>query len=55
MQDFKPFSIDPRDKREAPANAEPPPPSRDIDDLPISDWDEYKSWCEKVRENWDIN
>lgn len=23
--------------------------------LPVSTYDDYKSWCDKVREEWDIN
>ena len=40
-------------------DAKVPPESldggRDVSDLPISNWDDYKSWCEKVKENWDVN
>jgi len=24
-------------------------------DLPVSTYDDYKSWCDKVRQEWDIN
>ncbi|MFK7888910.1 MAG: hypothetical protein AB8G16_18795 [Gammaproteobacteria bacterium] len=56
MNEFKPFNTpDPRDNRENRPVAEPLAVPRDIDDLPISNWDEYKNWCEKVKENWDVN
>ena len=22
-------------------------------DIPVDSWDAYKSWCEKVKENWE--
>lgn len=55
MNDFKPISIDPRERPEAKPGSEPSTGSRDLADLPISNWDDYKSWCEKVKENWDVN
>ncbi len=24
-------------------------------DLPVSTYDDYKTWCDKVRQEWDIN
>lgn len=24
-------------------------------DLPVNTYDDYKSWCDKVRQEWDIN
>ena len=39
------------DASSRPENASP----RDRTSLPISNWDDYKSWCEKVKENWDVN
>ncbi|MEM7084445.1 MAG: hypothetical protein AAF465_17110 [Pseudomonadota bacterium] len=24
-------------------------------DLPVATYDDYKSWCDKVRQEWDIN
>lgn len=55
MNDFKPTSIDPREKPEAVPGSEPMSVPRDLADLPITNWDDYKSWCEKVKENWDVN
>ncbi|MEM6640839.1 MAG: hypothetical protein AAF610_13160 [Pseudomonadota bacterium] len=56
MNEFKPLGpLVPRDNRDKPPQAEPASSARDVDDLPISNWDEYKKWCEKVKENWDVN
>lgn len=55
MNDYKPFSIDPREKPEVVPGADSLSAPRNLGDLPISNWDDYKSWCEKVKENWDVN
>ena len=56
MNEFKPLTpIDPRERTEKSPAAEPLRVPRDLNDLPINNWDEYKNWCEKVKENWDVN
>ena len=56
MNEFKPL-VSPQTsvRRETTPAAEPLTVPRDLNDLPISNWDEYKNWCEKVKENWDVN
>ena len=27
----------------------------DGSDLPVNTYDDYKTWCDKVRQEWDIN
>ncbi len=56
MNEYEPHI--PRDRREngeSGPKAEPLAVPRDLSDLPISNWDDYKNWCEKVKENWDVN
>lgn len=56
MNEFKPLiSPNRRERSETPQPVEPLTAPRDLDDLPISNWDEYKNWCEKIKENWDVN
>lgn len=56
MNDYKPL-VSPhlRDSTDKQVPPESLDGSRDVTDLPISNWDDYKSWCEKVKENWDVN
>ena len=35
-----------------PAEVEQSIAGRELD-IPVDSWDAYKSWCEKVRDNWD--
>ena len=56
MNEFKPLV--PPNRRENGENAAPQEPleiPRDVADLPVSNWDDYKNWCEKVKQNWDVN
>ncbi len=56
MNEFKPLiSPGSRENGENRPQAEPLAVPRDLSDLPISNWDDYKDWCEKVKENWDVN
>ncbi len=27
--------------------------SRDPSDLPVNNWEAYRTWCQKVKEHWD--
>ncbi len=56
MNEFKPLtSPGSRENGENRPPAEPLAVPRDLAKLPISNWDDYKNWCEKVKENWDVN
>lgn len=56
MNEVKPLvPVVPRDNGESASPGETLESSRDLGNLPISNWDDYKSWCEKVKENWDVN
>ena len=49
------ISHNPRENVDRVPKAEPLSVPRDLSDLPISNWDDYKNWCEKVKQNWDVN
>lgn len=56
MNEYKPLvPPDRRESRENGTTVEPLSVPRDVDDLPVSNWDDYKNWCEKVKQNWDVN
>lgn len=56
MNELKPFDADePLESADAVDAPETEEPSRDLAELPVTNWDDYKSWCEKVKENWDVS
>jgi len=56
MNEVKPLvPVTPRENSESVSHQETLDTPRNLGDLPISNWDDYKSWCEKVKENWDVN
>jgi hypothetical protein len=56
MNEYKPLvSPSRRENSDNGTTVEPLAIPRDVSDLPVSNWDDYKNWCEKVKQNWDVN
>ena len=56
MNEFKPMGqSDRRENSDEGSKREPLAVPRDVSDLPVSSWDDYRNWCEKVKQNWDVN
>ncbi len=57
MSDFKnQYGVDPQVVPDAVSvQTDSDKENREPSRLPVGTYDDYKSWCEKVRQEWDVN